>query len=378
MNILYITPLDPRDVSNGSAQRTHYLWSALKELGSVYSVVWRSGGTESRDEEDDSIAYASLFPSGIKARLQSLFYTHWFKPSFWWFHRGLGKVMPWQGIKFDVVVARYLHSVVISRAWKVAPVFVDVDDLPTEVFDTIYAKSYVRWWRPLARRVLAAWQRHFLGKCKGAWIANGNQVGVIERSVKCCHLANLAIPPKPGYALLGRQKRQLMTVGLMDYAPNYTGVTWFLKNVWPEVHAAMPDMVYVICGRRMRASDKESWSHEPGVVVLGCVEDLDLVYSESMAVVAPILAGSGTCIKVVESALHGRTTFATEFAVRGLSQTEKAGLGILPLTAREIIKKVSGFDPNLQNDIAAFAQKCNSYGKFAKSVADLIKGDGKQ
>lgn len=41
MNILYITHCDPRSTDFGSAQRSHLLWKALQEKGTVYTVAQR-------------------------------------------------------------------------------------------------------------------------------------------------------------------------------------------------------------------------------------------------------------------------------------------------------------------------------------------------
>ena len=40
MNILFISPADPRLSHAGYAQRTNLLWQVLKEIGNVYTIVY--------------------------------------------------------------------------------------------------------------------------------------------------------------------------------------------------------------------------------------------------------------------------------------------------------------------------------------------------
>ena len=108
-----------------------------------------------------------------------------------------------------------------------------------------------------------------------------------------------------------------MSVGLLGYHPNAEGVDWFLHDIWPKVVEKHPELSYAIAGAGAPKDKADAWANMKNVKVLGFVEDLDPLYEKSMAVVAPILSGAGTCIKVVEAALRGRKIFATPTAIRG-------------------------------------------------------------
>lgn len=320
MNILYITHCDPRDTSFGSAQRSHYLWQALKQIGAVYTVYNVGPKDDLACDEENRICTANLSPDGFfKLRLFARF-NNLFAPFVWPFRssRILRRKMPWKSIKFDRVVVRYLGNVALTNAWIFGDVYVDIDDLPIESFNTIRRNRFIPPFGWLGSKLVSWWQRYILRKCKASWIASPDQVNMVSAICPCVALPNLPLPPAADYKTSGNQKRQLMTVGLMSYEPNYEGVDWFLENVWLVVQKRFPDLTYKICGRGAPDRLICKWLQLPGVEVLGFVENIDKVYEESLAVVTPIWAGAGTCIKVPEAALRGRKIFATPFAVRGV------------------------------------------------------------
>jgi glycosyltransferase involved in cell wall biosynthesis len=100
--------------------------------------------------------------------------------------------------------------------------------------------------------------------------------------------------------------------------------------VWPAVHAKFSQMRYKIIGKGVPSALEKKWNSIPGVEVLGYVSDseLDRLYEESLVVVAPILSGAGTCIKVLEAGLRQRFVYATSFARRGLVGSESYCLNL--------------------------------------------------
>ena len=321
MNILYITHCDPRDTNFGSAQRSHHLWEALKKFGNVYTVYNVGPAEIPVNDEVHKIRSACFAPKGFWALHVFSFINGKLAPFVWPFRRWqyLRDKMPWKDVAFDMIVVRYLGNVALTNAWKFGKVYVDVDDLPSESFNTIRRRRMPPPFGWMGSMIVSWWQKYILKKCKAAWIASPDQVEEISRICPCSALPNLPLPVSDAYKVNGAQKKQIMTVGLMSYEPNCQGVNWFVDNVWPVVHEKIPDLVYRICGGGVPERLCEKWAARPGVEVAGFVKDIDKVYEESIAVVTPIWSGAGTCIKVPEAVLRGRKVFATPFAVRGLS-----------------------------------------------------------
>jgi glycosyltransferase involved in cell wall biosynthesis len=63
----------------------------------------------------------------------------------------------------------------------------------------------------------------------------------------------------------------------------------------------------------------------PGVEFLGFVQDLDALYARSRVVVAPILTGGGTRVKIIEAALYGRPVVSTTLGAEGLELSAERG-----------------------------------------------------
>ncbi len=315
MRILYLVQSAPEWTGSGTAQRTHRLWRKLQEMGDVTVVQW--------GELRDRSIFAAIF-----RRL--------FRPAEWPWRLGR-RTRPWDGA-FDLVVTRYLNTAVRARAWEIAPCKVDVDDLPSVASRSVWSRSWPLGMRWLPRLVVRMWERYALRRLVGAWVANPEDCAEVARFCPCDVFANEALPPKDGYRATGRQKKMLLSVGVLDYPPNAEGIEWFIRKVWPQVRSRFPDFTYVVAGRGQIGNGK--LADEPGVKFTGYVDDIDAVYEESLAVVAPILSGAGTSVKVREAMSRKRTVFATPFAARGLSENDKGGRVVVCESADEMARKI--------------------------------------
>ena len=378
MNILFVTWFDPRRTSNGAEQRSRFLWTALKQIGDVQTVVVRQKrhGVIEDDAANRVRTVGTNSPWLPLAVLDHLFARIadgcWLP---WHARRTVLRLVGRPGVKYDVVVCRYLAAVALTSAWKIAPCFVDVDDYPPAFAQS---RGLSRW----KRAIISWWTRHLLRRCRGAWIPDAAQIPLISRFTPCLELSNLAMEPSPGYRRDAPRKRQLMTVGHLRYEPNREGVDWFLANVWPALRERFPDLRYVVAGGGAPAASEARWRAIPGVEVRGFVDDLDGLYAESLAVVAPILTGAGTCIKVAEAALHGRKILATPFAVRGLDAARLRALDVtVSECAADYVAALEGLmaeDGAARRDrearTAAAAREANDFEGFARQVRRMVGG----
>ncbi len=110
--------------------------------------------------------------------------------------------------------------------------------------------------------------------------------------------------------------RSLFYLGRMDWPPNREGLEWFLNNVWPELHRRAPDIVLRVAGS---GEDHwlEPWRKAPGVHFLGRIPDPAAEYAACHLVIAPVFWGSGTRVKILEAAAHGRSVIAPLAGAQG-------------------------------------------------------------
>ncbi|WP_171058063.1 glycosyltransferase [Modestobacter altitudinis] len=95
---------------------------------------------------------------------------------------------------------------------------------------------------------------------------------------------------------------------------NVEALQWFLRAIWPEVRRRRPDaelhVVGTVCARLA--------SVPAGVVLRGEVRSLAEEYEQASVAVAPLRAGSGLKVKVVEALCHGVPTVTTSVGAQGL------------------------------------------------------------
>jgi glycosyltransferase involved in cell wall biosynthesis len=115
----------------------------------------------------------------------------------------------------------------------------------------------------------------------------------------------------------------LAYTGLLAWQPNAHGLDWFCRDVWPLVRRDLPEATLTIAGPGLRrAADgtlavPQAWS-VPGIKTVGYVDDLESLYKDSLAIVAPILGGSGVRMKLLESMRAGMPTVTTTDGAAGL------------------------------------------------------------
>lgn len=116
----------------------------------------------------------------------------------------------------------------------------------------------------------------------------------------------------------------LAYTGLLAWQPNTHGLDWFCRDVWPLVRARIPEATLTIAGPGLRrgadgALEVPSNWRLPGISTVGYVDSLEDVYRKSLAMIAPILGGSGVRMKLLESMRAGMPTVTTTDGAAGLA-----------------------------------------------------------
>jgi polysaccharide biosynthesis protein PslH len=108
-------------------------------------------------------------------------------------------------------------------------------------------------------------------------------------------------------------------VGSLRWKPNVLGLDWFCQTVWPRVRASVPDATFEIAGVGLKPGDPPpaAWN-VAGVTTRGFMEDLEPLYARSIAMLAPILGGSGVRLKLLEGFRAGMPVITTPDGAFGL------------------------------------------------------------
>lgn len=113
-----------------------------------------------------------------------------------------------------------------------------------------------------------------------------------------------------------QQPATFFTLGSMNWMPNYEGVLWLLKSVWPVVLKKNPQLKLFIAGRHMPETISEFESDS--VRVVGEVPDSVTFINEHSVMLVPLFAGSGIRIKIIEGMSAGRAVISTAVGAEGI------------------------------------------------------------
>ena len=382
MNILYIPTEDPRSLNGGNEQRTNFLWESLKRYGRVYTFLLDSGLNTRSLYIDGEHPICKIRPnkkgfslwrviSSIVCRL-SLFNI---------FGRKIISIKSpedvFPGVHFDIVVTRYVQPLCNYKYWNIAPLLIDIDDYPPQVFETV-RKNQLLWGMKTIGKYITRWQTDYLiKKSVGGWIANKEQEKLFGGNY--VFLPNIPQMPPQSYKVDNKERKNFFTVGKMSYNPNSEGVTRFLEQIWPLFHENYPDVQYFIVGKGAPEAEVKRWNNYEGVKYLGFVENLEELYEKSLATVVPVYSGGGTCIKTLEAMAYSRTCLSTKFGARGLAEdvvNEEKGI-LLFEDAESFIyayNKVSDIKrrEEIERQGKKFVLSSYSIDSFNKAVDDVV------
>jgi polysaccharide biosynthesis protein PslH len=111
--------------------------------------------------------------------------------------------------------------------------------------------------------------------------------------------------------------RNILFVGSLGYEPNADSILWFARTIMPRLRTGFGHCRLTIAGANAPSAVRALARH-PDIRVLGFVDDLTEVYRRASLLIAPMQAGGGTRIKVLEAAAFGVATVASPQAAAGL------------------------------------------------------------
>jgi glycosyltransferase involved in cell wall biosynthesis len=113
-------------------------------------------------------------------------------------------------------------------------------------------------------------------------------------------------------------------VATLGWAPNVDAAVWLGHEIWPKVLARVPEARLLLIGRdpapAVRALADER------IEVTGTVADVNPFLARARVVVAPLRAGGGTRLKIMEALDVGRPVVATSVGCEGMDDLVGRGV----------------------------------------------------
>ncbi len=128
-----------------------------------------------------------------------------------------------------------------------------------------------------------------------------------------------------------RGRPALLFVGSMAYRPCVDGAVWLVREILPLLRRSHPDLDVWIVGKQPNAEVRALAG--AGVFVTGEVDDVRSYYGRSTLAVAPLRAGGGSRLKILEAMALGRCVVTTTIGAEGLRVTPGTHLAVADDTA---------------------------------------------
>jgi polysaccharide biosynthesis protein PslH len=124
-----------------------------------------------------------------------------------------------------------------------------------------------------------------------------------------------ALPEIPLPARMERE--EIVFSGNLEYTPNIMAVRFFFDRIWPELRARWPVLKWKIVGKHPEAI-QAMVGGDPRIDLTGFVEDAVGALATAKVAVVPVLAGSGTRVKILEAWAAGTAVVSTTLGAAGL------------------------------------------------------------
>lgn len=113
-------------------------------------------------------------------------------------------------------------------------------------------------------------------------------------------------------------RARVVFCGVMNYAPNAEGMTWFVERVWPMVRAHRPDATLAVVGTDPSPAFQHLCGSDPSITVTGRVADVRDWLWDSAVGIAPLRVARGVQNKALEAIAAGLPIVITEAVACGL------------------------------------------------------------
>ncbi len=222
-----------------------------------------------------------------------------------------------------------------------------------------------RLWRPLLRweaRRMLAWDHQLIRQVQAATVVSERDRRALAVAdpllARRIHVVPLGLPASTHEARREAcqqavpaqrspaQPKIVLLSGNLGYFPTADGARWFATKVWPEIRLKFPQAEFWLAGVRPTWSVRQL-SQQPGIRVLAEPRDLDAVRRQASVAVAPLWAGSGTPIKILEAMAADVPVVTTPWGAAGLDglHGDEVAIGEDPASfAAAVLRLLHGHD----------------------------------
>lgn len=203
------------------------------------------------------------------------------------------------------------------------PLVVDLVDLDSAKWAAMAEESRppMRWIYERESRHLGAFERSAVLRAHASLVVNEREAAAVRRLEP---RANVQVVPNgvelDTFAASGppAEEPRVVFCGVMNYAPNVHAVSWFVREVWPEVRRICPAATFAIVGADPADAVLRLANPDLGIEVTGRVPETAPYLWRAAVSIAPLRIARGVQNKVLEAVAAGLPAVVTTDVFDGL------------------------------------------------------------
>jgi len=117
--------------------------------------------------------------------------------------------------------------------------------------------------------------------------------------------------------------KQILFIGLLSWWPNQDAVLWFYRYIFPFIKEKISQVKFCIVGANPSKKIREIGQEDSSVSVTGYVKEAKKYFKKAGVFIAPIRAGSGVRIKILNAFSYGIPVVTTKTAAKGIRVKNK-------------------------------------------------------
>ena len=223
----------------------------------------------------------------------------------------------------DVILCEQTDLLINLPARLPVPVLVDfhnVDYLILERYLRFERNALKRIYAWLESRKLRAWERKACQTASAAFACSQHDRALLQALGP--NLPMFVVPNVVDvneYAPGGiEDARKILFQGGLDWYPNRDAVEFFVAHIFSRIKSQIPEVKFVVAGRNPPENFRARLSGVPGVEFTGTVPDMRAEIKSAAVCVVPLRMGSGTRLKILESAAMAKPIVSTNLGAEGL------------------------------------------------------------
>lgn len=171
---------------------------------------------------------------------------------------------------------------------------------------------------------------------------------------------------------------RLVYPGSVTYSANLDAVRFFVREVFPLVRRARPDLEFAVTGST-EGVDVSDLATVGGVTFTGRLPDVGPLIAESAACVVPVRVGGGTRLKVLHAMAMATPVVSTSKGIEGLDL--EPGRHVLVADsagglAAQVVRLLDepGLSASLADAARNLVRERYAWGPIARTLEDVIDG----